>query len=237
MAQLIIRPRMDGITVKHSAYGGSTRLYDKINEEVSDGDSTYVYETISSSSAGSQLVSFVMLVPSSVGSAFLPKNFKRFTSFKVYFKARISTSTYSNLSIRQAGISIGINDTGYSNNKQLFTLSNSYNEYSFDATAALDSLNNAIANGNFKSIAAGLITYGSLSNSAKSSTTVQIRITHMYIVLEYDENESEERTKLWINVKSNIVSVKKLYKKISGHYEEYDPRNLNQPNVVYRKIN
>lgn len=215
MATLILRPARDE-SIGHS-YSSGDSGYAMISESSADDDSTYIYQSISSTSSSSATSKFKLTGP-------MPSGSFKITGAKLLVRGRSSGSgTYSGtykLSI----------DTSSSN----LSLSTSYQDSS-NTSAASSLINNTYTSSNFPSVSIEITTSGKKSSSKDSN--FNIRITQAYLELTYEE-VVEETDALYIKQNGSWVKYNKVYKKINGSWVlQSDLTSVFNQNTNYVKGN
>lgn len=195
MATLILRPVSDE-SLKHTCSSGSDG-YLMISESNHDDDSTYIYQSISSTSSSSLTSTFKL-------SGTMPNSSFKITGATLYVRGRSSgngnySGTYK-LSI----------DTSSSN----LSLSTSY-QNSSNNNVASSLINNIYTSSNFPNLSVQLSTTGRKTSSKNSN--FQIRITQVYLELTYEEI-SEGSNALYIKQNGSWVKYTQAYKKINGSW-------------------
>lgn len=192
MATLILRPVSDE-SLNHSCSSGSSG-YVMISESSSDDDSTYIYQTVSSTSSASVTSSFTL-------GGTMPSGSFKITGATLYVRGRSSANyTYS-----------GTYQLSIDSSASSMSLSTSYQTSSSTAVAT-SLINNTYTSSNFPSLSVMIVTAGNKSQSKNSS--FQIRITQIYLELEYEEV---------------IEGTSAIYIKKNGSWNKY--------NTVYKKEN
>lgn len=185
---VILRPTSDG-SIAHTLSAG-TNGYLLVNETTSDGDSSYIYQTLNSTSTASKSSNFVFAhnIPSGA----------KIKSITMHVLARnAGNGETANLSG-----SVVINGTTYQVISNT-TLSSSYTDK--NGTASTDVIAGVIS--------ATITSSGSMSSS-KGASAGYARITQVYIEVTYEEPEP----KLFIQVNARPQQVQKVLKKINGSW-------------------
>ena len=199
MATLILRPVSDE-SLNHSCSSG-TSGYAMISELSSDDDSTYIYQTVSSTSSASVTSSFTL-------GGTMPSGSFKITRATLYVRGKSSadhiySGTYQ-LSIDSSASSM--------------SLSTSY-QTSSSTGVATSLINNTYTSSNFPSLSVTITTAGNKSSSKNSS--FQIRVTQIYLELEYEEI-IEDPSAYYIKVDGRWRKVLTAYRKVNGAWEEFD---------------
>lgn len=189
MATLILRPINDR-SLKHSCSSGSSG-YAMISEPTADDDSTYVYQTVSGSISSSTTSSFTL------GGA-MPSGLFKINRATLYVRGRSTGgSTHS-----------GTYKLSIDSSASSMSLSTSY-QTSSSAGVATSLINNTYTSSNFPSLSVTITTTG--KKSSTKDDNFQIRITQVYLELEYEE------------------VIQNIYIKESGNWNKYS--------AVYKKEN
>lgn len=190
MATLILRPVSDE-SLNHSCNSG-TSGYSLISESSADDDSTYIYQTVSSTSSASVTSSFTL-------GGTMPSGLFKIIGATLYVRGKSSADyTYS-----------GTYQLSIDSSASSMSLSTSYQTSSNGVATSL--INNTYTSLNFPSLSVTITTAGEKSSSKNSN--FQIRITQIYLELEYEE----------------IVDNSIIYIKESGNWNKYS--------TVYKKEN
>lgn len=226
MATIILRPSAD-VTLGHNCSSGSNG-YSLINESSADDDSTYIYQSISSTSSSSKTSTFKM------SGTLSTSNKIKVTSIKVYVRAyengssnytcsgkyKISAGGNSSSEATMSNITSQTSYTNYSTTYSASDLNISGTEFS-----SLDDLNMTVT----------VITSGNLTSTKGSSFNV--RVTQVYAEVTYEE-VIPTGTGLYIKSNGSYVEVQKVYKKVNGIYvEQTDLKSLFSTSTMYRKGN
>lgn len=226
MATIILRPSAD-VTLGHNCSSGSSG-YSLINESSADDDSTYIYQSISSTSSSSKTSTFKM------SGTLSTSNKIKVTSIKVYVRAyengssnytcsgkyKISAGGNSSSEATMSNITSQTSYTNYSTTYSASDLNISDTEFS-----SLDDLNMTVT----------VITSGNLTSNKGSS--FHVRVTQVYAEVTYEE-VIPTGTGLYIKSDGSYVEVKKVYKKVNGIYvEQTDLKSLFSTSTMYRKGN
>lgn len=215
MATLILRPSYDE-SLGHSCSSGSVG-YSMISESNADDDSTYIYQSISSTSSSSATSRFTL-------SGSMPSNSFKITGAVLYVRGRSSGSGTYNGTYKLS------TDTSSSN----LSLSTSY-QNSSNTSAASSLINNTYTSSNFPSISVEITTKGNKSSSKDSN--FNIRITQVYLELTYEE-VVEETDALYIKQNDSWVKYSQVYKKINGSWVlQSDLTSVFDQNTNYVKGN
>ena len=190
MATLILRPISDR-SLKHSCSSGSSG-YAMISESSADDDSTYVYQTVSSRTSTSETSSFTL------GGA-MPSGSFKITKATLYVRGR-STGEYTYSGTYKLSI-----DSSASS----MSLSTSY-QTSSSTGVATSLINNTYISSNFPSLSVTITTTG--KKSSTKDDDFQIRVTQVYLELEYKEIVED----IYIKENGNWNKYSAVYKKENG---------------------
>ena len=199
MATLILRPARDE-SIGH-AYSSGDIGYAMISESSADDDSTYIYQTVSSTSSASVTSSFTL-------GGTMPSGLFKITGATLYVRGRSSANyTYS-----------GTYQLSIDSSASSMSLSTSY-QTSSNTGVATSLINNTYTSLNFPSLSVTITTAGKKSSSKNSN--FQIRITQIYLELEYEEIV-EEPSAYYVKVDGRWRKVLTAYRKVNGAWEEFD---------------
>lgn len=198
MATLILRPARDE-SIGH-AYSSGDIGYAMISESSADDDSTYIYQTVSSTSSASVTSSFTL-------GGTMPSGSFKITGATLYVRGRSSANyTYS-----------GTYKLSIDSSASSMSLSTSYQTSSSGVATSL--INNTYTSSNFPSLSVTITTAGKKSSSKDSN--FQIRVTQIYLELEYEEI-IEDPSAYYIKVDGRWRKVLTAYRKVNGAWEEFD---------------
>lgn len=199
MATLILRPVSDE-SLNHSCNSGSSG-YSLISESSADDDSTYIYQTVSSTSSASVTSSFTL-------GGTMPSGLFKITGATLYVRGRSSADyTYS-----------GTYQLSIDSSASSMSLSTSY-QTSSNTGVATSLINNTYTSSNFPPLSVTITTAGKKSQNKNSS--FQIRITQIYLELEYEEI-IEDSSAYYVKVDGRWRKVLTAYRKVNGAWEEFD---------------
>ena len=220
MATLILRPVSD-ISLNHTCSSGSSG-YSLLNESTADDASTYIYQSISSTSSASKTSSFKLSGTSS--------NKIKITSAKVVVRACHNTSNSSDT--RSLNFKLGIG--GKTSSSKTVSLGTSF----ADTTQTYTASDLGIADTVYDSFDAANITVSLTSSGALNSSknsSFSIRITQIYVEITYDEIV-DTGTRLYIKNNNQYSEIKAIYKKINGTYvKQTDISSLFNSSTKYKK--
>lgn len=207
MATLILRPVSDE-SLKHTCSSGS-KGYAMIKEASSDGDSTYIYQSVSNTSSASVTSSFTL-------GGTMPSGSFKITRATLYV---VGESTSTSSSDQYSGTYQLSIDSSVSS----MALSTSYQTSS--ASVATGLINNTYTNSNFPSLSVTIVTTG-----LKNKDNFQIRITQIYLELEYEEVGH------YTKINGSWQKIITIYKKIDGAWVlQSDSASIFDENVKYIK--
>ena len=190
MATLILRPVSDE-SLGHRCSSGSSG-YAMISESSSDDDSTYIYQTVSSTSSASVTSSFTL-------GGTMPSGLFKITGATLYVRGRSSADyTYS-----------GTYQLSIDSSASSMSLSTSYQTSSSTGVAA-SLINNIYISSNFPSLSVIITTTG--KKSSTKDDDFQIRVTQVYLELEYEEVIQD----IYIKESGNWNKYSAVYKKENG---------------------
>ena len=198
MATLILRPVSDE-SLNHRCNSGSSG-YSLISESSADDDSTYIYQTVSSTSSASVTSSFTL-------GGTMPSGSFKITGATLYVRGRSSANyTYS-----------GTYKLSIDSSASSMSLSTSYQTSSSGVATSL--INNTYTSSNFPSLSVTITTAGKKSSSKDSN--FQIRVTQIYLELEYEEIV-EDPPAYYVKVDGRWRKVLTAYRKVNGAWEEFN---------------
>lgn len=208
MATLILRPASDS-SLNHSCSSGSSG-YSLINESTSDNDSTYIYQTISSTS-NSTINSTFGLSKSSLSNI-------KITSVKIVMVAKDSDSDITS----SASAVLKQNNTTIAT-ASASSLGTSYSTHTGAGNlSSLDNLTVVVNSSGYK--------------SSSKDDNGYVRITQVYVEIIYEETQAG--TGLYMKSNGSYAEVKKVYKKINGVYvEQTNISSLFNTSTKYKKGN
>lgn len=199
MATLILRPARDE-SIGH-AYSSGDIGYAMISESSADDDSTYIYQTVSSTSSASVTSSFTL-------GGTMPSGSFKITEATLYVRGRSSANyTYS-----------GTYKLSIDSSASSMSLSTSY-QTSSNTRVATSLINNIYTSSNFPSLSVTITTAGKKSQNKDSN--FQIRVTQIYLELEYEEI-IEDQSAYYVKVDGRWRKVLTAYRKVNGAWEEFD---------------
>ena len=193
MATLILRPVSDE-SLNHSCSSGSSG-YAMISESSSDDDSTYIYQTVSSTSSASVTSSFTL-------GGTMPSGSFKITGATLYVRGKSSANyTYS-----------GTYQLSIDSSASSMSLSTSY-QTSSSTGVATSLINNTYTSSNFPSLSVTITTAG--KKSSRKNSNFQIRVTQIYLELDYEEI-IEDTPSIYIKESGNWRKYSAVYQKENG---------------------
>ena len=190
MATLILRPISDR-SLKHSCSSGSSG-YAMISESSADDDSTYIYQSVTGRTSTSETSSFTL-------GGTMPSGRFKITKATLYVRGR-STGEYTYSGTYKLSI-----DSSASS----MSLSTSY-QTSSSTGVATSLINNTYTSSNFPSLSVTITTTG--KKSSTKDDDFQIRVTQVYLELEYEEIVED----IYIKENGNWNKYSAVYKKENG---------------------
>ena len=167
------------ISVNHSRSSGSTG-YSLLT--TNDDDSTYIYQTLSSTSSTSMTSVFTLGIDGT-----MPEDYIHITAARLYSRARIGANdeTGSYRCYFAAGTTAGGSDTNASTYK---SLSSSYSTTNATSASLVEEINGLITRDEFPTLSVKVTTTGTKS-SDKNASNGYIRVTQVYLELDYETQE------------------------------------------------
>lgn len=203
---LIFRPNAD-ISNNHNESSGSVG-YSLIADATADDDSTYIYQTLSSTSSTSVTSVFTLGV---VGS--LPESYINITAARLYSRARIGNNDESGsyTCYFAAGTTAGGSSSSASTSG---SLGSTYSTVNSTSSSLVTDINSLITRDDFPVLSVKVTTTGTKS-SGKNASNGYIRVTQVYLELDYEEEEyvpdipdipSEDPTKTYHSVTVSSIN-------------------------------
>ena len=190
MATLILRPISDR-SLRHHCSSGSSG-YAMISESSADDDSTYVYQTVTGITNSSKESSFTL-------GGTMPSGSFKITRATLYVRGRSTGgSTHS-----------GTYKLSIDSSASSMSLSTSY-QTSSSTGVATSLINNTYTSSNFPSLSVTITTTG--KKSSTKDDDFQIRVTQVYLELEYEEVIQD----IYIKESGNWNKYSAVYKKENG---------------------
>ena len=209
MASVTLRPTADS-SLGHSCLSGSSG-YLMIDDTSADGDSTYIYQSISSTSSASASSKF-KISGTSVGKV-------KISSIALTINAKTSKGNSSDT----ASMSYSLSCNGKSGASGSASLTTSYADYSKTYSAS----DFGIADTVFDSFdAANLIVQIDTSGkkNASKNDSFQNRITQVYLAVTYEI--VNEGTGIYLKQNGAYKQAQNAYKKVSGVWVKQDATAL-----------
>ena len=211
MAVAILRPIADD-TLKMSRSSGSD-CYLLVNEASADGDSTYIYVNVTDMNLNYGTSWFYLSSPSE-------KKIK-INSYTIHMTARYTGKTSNEVKVSASVFPDGISS------KEVFSSESITGEYS-EISGAYDGFNGMIIDSFKNSKAERISIYAGGSKTKDKNDDFQIRITQVYVVLDYEEiTDPETGTGIFLKSNGSWEEVKSVYKKVDGTWvQQEDPKSL-----------
>lgn len=167
------------ISVNHSRSSGSNG-YSLLT--INDDDSSYIYQTLSSTSSTSMTSVFTLGVSGS-----MPSSYIQITAARLYSRARIGSNSESGS--YRCYFAAGTTAGGSSNDASTYqSLSSSYSTTNATSSVLVDDINALITKDEFPTLSVKVTTTGTKS-SGKNASNGYIRVTQVYLELDYEEVE------------------------------------------------
>lgn len=204
---IILRPSQD-VNVSHAKSSGSSG-YLLIADQTQDGDSTYIYQTLSSTTSTTVNSTFML-------SGNIPNEKINITAVRLYSCATKGnngeTATYN--CYFAINTSNGGND---SNAATSATLGTSYAITSTTSSTLVTQINNYITSNNvFPTVSVKIATTGTKSSS-KNSSNGYVRVTQVYMEVDY---ETIETSKIYLKENNAWKEYSKIYIKENNSWVE-----------------
>lgn len=167
------------ISINHSRSSGSNG-YSLLTSN--DDDSSYIYQTLSSTSSKSMTSVFTLGVDGS-----MPTDYFQITAARLYSRARIGSNseTGSYYCYFAAGTTAGGSDTNAATHQ---SLSSSYSTTNATSSTLVEEINALITRDDFPTLSVKVTTTGTKS-SGKNASNGYIRVTQVYLELDYETQE------------------------------------------------
>lgn len=167
------------ISINHNRSSGSAG-YSLLT--TNDDDSTYIYQTLSSTSSTSVTSVFTLGVDGQ-----MPEDYIQITAARLYSRARIGSNseTGSYRCYFAAGTTAGGSDTNASTYE---SLSSSYSTANATSGSLVTAINELITKDEFPTLSVKVTTTGTKSSS-KHASNGYIRVTQVYLELDYETQE------------------------------------------------
>lgn len=167
------------ISVNHSRSSGSNG-YSLLT--INDDDSSYIYQTLSSTSSTSMTSVFTLGI-----SGTMPDSYIHITAARLYSRARIGSNSESGS--YRCYFAAGTTAGGSDNNASTYqSLSSSYSTTSATSDTLVEAINALITKDEFPTLSVKVTTTGTKS-SGKNASNGYIRVTQVYLELDYETQE------------------------------------------------
>lgn len=167
------------ISVNHSRSSGSNG-YSLLT--INDDDSSYIYQTLSSTSSTSMTSVFALGI-----SGTMPDSYIHITAARLYSRARIGSNSESGS--YRCYFAAGTTAGGSDNNASTYqSLSSSYSTTSATSDTLVEAINALITKDEFPTLSVKVTTTGTKS-SGKNASNGYIRVTQVYLELDYETQE------------------------------------------------
>lgn len=167
------------ISVNHSRSSGSNG-YSLLT--INDDDSSYIYQTLSSTSSTSMTSVFTLGI-----SGTMPDSYIHITAARLYSRARIGSNSESGS--YRCYFAAGTTAGGSNNNASTYqSLSSSYSTTSATSDTLVEAINALITKDEFPTLSVKVTTTGTKS-SGKNASNGYIRVTQVYLELDYETQE------------------------------------------------
>lgn len=206
MATVILRPIADS-SINHSCSSGSVG-YALINETNADGDSTYIYQTVTEIDVYATATSIFKIGGADVGKI-------KISSIQLTINAK-TTKGNSNDS---ANLTANLTVNGDAVLLPSTVLSTSYGDFTKTYSASDLSLNDAVLDSfDSANITVEVETNG--KKNAKKNDNFQNRITQVYLTVEYEPVSDTSGTGIYIKQNGAYKQAQAAYKKVNGAWVE-----------------
>lgn len=198
MATLILRPSANG-SVRHTASNGNA--YTCINEATADNDSTYISQTISSTSSASATSTFAL-------SGFLSGKKLKLKSATITYVSKYNSSASGD----SASVRVGVSSEGQSYNGSTSTPSTYYGTKTVSVSdVVVAAMSAKTEQGTIPSVTLSIYTAGAKAQS--KNTDYDIRVTQAYVTIEYEEIQDPEPSEgTGLVIKDDDGTYKKVYR-------------------------
>ena len=193
------------ISVNHTKSSGSNG-YSLLTSN--DDDSSYIYQTLSSTSSTSMTSVFTLGI-----SGTMPDDYIQITAARLYSRARIGSN--SETGSYRCYFAAGTTAGGSDNNASTYqSLSSSYSTTNATSAVLVESINGLITKDEFPTLSVKVTTTGTKS-SGKNASNGYIRVTQVYLELDYETQEyvpdipdipSEDPTKTYHSVTVSSIN-------------------------------
>lgn len=207
MGTLIIRPT-GTVNSAHTKYPSGTLAHDCVNDVSSDGDSTYLQQSVSSTTnttVDSRLIF----------SGKLPSKNCTIKKVTVYATAKSSTTSLANRRVNYILHNIsGVEEASTNIKSDLTTSYSTYSKVINNAEAGIESIIQSDGTITFE---ATVRTVGQKS-SGKNASSGTLRVTQFYFIIEYEEIIES----LLIKVNGKYEKISKMFVKENGVWVQKD---------------
>lgn len=212
MGSVIFRPT-DTINNEHSVYPANSVPNKLVDDITPDGDSTYLQLSVNSTNNVSANSLFVF-------SGKLPSKSAMIKNISVHVNAKCSTTSLSN---RRVNVVFEWIEALKDNN--LFnintSLGTSYTDSSANIPQIIPYIQELVQDDGSLSFQMTVRSVGAKS-SGKNASSGTIRITQVYIVIDYEDE------KLMIKTNGQYITISKMYEKENGAWIERDAKEFFQ---------
>lgn len=224
---ITLRPSAD-ISVGHSLSAGSSG-YALISEATADNDSTYIYQTLSSTDSSSITSTFRL-------SGTMPTDPYTVSAVRLYLTGRKGAAGESGAMYFYSGVNTTEvdNDTYCGVAATSSDISSSYKAFQKESTRLADLINQYMTthNGAFPSVTGKIITTGKKSNS-KGASDGFIRVTQIYMEVDCEVDTGQH---IFVKENGNWVEYSKVFVKQNGIWvEQADLPSVFDTNTMYLK--
>ncbi len=210
MGTLILRAT-GTVSSSHTKYPSGSAAHNCVNEVNSDGDSTYLQQSVSSTTNTSMDSRLIF-------SGKLPSKNCNITGVKVYAVAKTSTTSLANRRVNY--ILHGVNGVEETSVNIKYDLTASYVSYNKSIDEAVNGIQELIQNDGTITLEATVRTVGQ-KGSGKNASNGTLRVTQFYFVIEYEEVINN----LLIKVNGKYESISRMFVKEDGIWVEKIPKD------------
>lgn len=201
MGSLILRPT-ETISSSHTKYPSGSLAHNCVNEASSDGDSTYLQQSVSSTT-NTNVDSRLRF------SGKFPSKHCTITKITVYATAKTSTTSLANRRVNY--ILHNINGVAETSTNIKYDLTTSYATYSKTIDNAVAGMQLLIQNDGTITFEATVRTVGQKGTGSKASSGT-LRVTQFYFIIEYEEIIES----LLVKVNGKYENITKMFVKENG---------------------
>ncbi len=205
MATVILRPTADS-SLNHSCSSGSSG-YAMLSEASADGDSTYIYQSISDTSSASATSNF-KCSGTSAGKITISS-----------VTLTVNAKTTKGKTADTASISYNLTVGGKSGSSGSGTLSTSYGNFSKTFSASTLGISGVAYDSFDASNFIATVTTSGKKDSTKSDT-FQNRVTQVYLTVEYEPVSDASGTGIYLKQNGAYKQAQTAYKKVNGVWVE-----------------